>query len=256
MEKTKISVIMPTFRAAATIRDSIESVLAQTEENWELIIVDDAGGDETGEIAEAFADSDNRIRVLTNPENKGIAASRNAAIAEARGEFLAFLDSDDFWREDKLEKQTHLMERENAVISYTATSYVNVAGQASKYTLAAAERLTHKQLLRRNLMSCSSVMVRRDAMIPFPPGYMHEDYAVWLEIVKKTGAAHGLNEPLLVYRMSADSKSAKRAASAKMIYNAYRYAGYSRIVSGFFTLRYALHSISKRRQIRLGFLAV
>ncbi|MCL2357322.1 MAG: glycosyltransferase [Defluviitaleaceae bacterium] len=246
----KISIIMPAYRAEATIRESIGSVIAQTYEDWELLVIDDASTDKTLEIANAFAEFDDRIRVFAGKVNKGVASARNAGIRQATGEYLAFLDSDDLWHESKLEKQLRFMLETGAEISFTATSYINAAGRPYAYVLPAEDKFSYRALRRRNIMSCSSVMVRRDCMIPFPPGFMHEDYAVWLQIVKKAGQARGLNEPLLMYRMSENSKSAGRLASAKMTFSAYRTAGYGRIRSAFFTLRYALHSISKRRKIR------
>lgn len=245
-----ISIIMSAYCAEATIRESIESVIAQTYSTWELIVINDASTDATGEIAEAFAEYDDRICVLSNETNQGIATSRNKGISHASGEYLAFLDSDDIWHESKLEKQLRQMTETNAKISFTATAYINTAGQASEYILEAEEKFTYKNLLRRNIMSCSSIMVRRDCMIPFPKGFMHEDYAVWLQILKNTHQAHGLNEPLLIYRLGENTKSSNRISSAKMAYFTYRHVGFGKLAAAIFTLRYALHSISKRSLIK------
>jgi len=249
MGKTLVSIIMPAYCAEATIRASIESVLAQTLEDWELLVINDASTDATREIAEAFAEYDDRIRVFSSEKNQGVAAARNTGISHATGEYLAFLDSDDLWHEHKLEKQTNIISEKNAEISFTATSYINTAGQVSPYILPAEEKFTYKNLLRRNIMSCSSVMIRRDCMIPFPQGFMHEDYAVWLQILKKFGQAHGLNEPLLIYRIGENSKSSNRLSSAKMTYHTYRHVSFGRALSTLLTLRYALHSVSKRLRI-------
>ena len=244
-----VSVIMPAYNAEKTIHDSITSVLAQTYQNWELIIIDDASGDKTAEIANAFAVGDTRIRIFANKINQGVAAARNMGILQSNSSYIAFLDSDDMWHEDKLMKQLQFMQSTNATITYTATAYIYEETH-SNYTLRAEKKLSYKGLLRRNIMSCSSVMVRRSAMIPFPQGRMHEDYAVWLQIVKKCGCANGVDEPLLVYRVGNATKSAKRIASAIMIFNSYRYVGYSLAVSMFFTFRYAWHSISKRLRVK------
>jgi len=248
----KVSIIMPAYNAEKTIYESINSVLTQTYQHWELIIVDDASKDKTAEIIVGFAKNDNRIRFFTNDNNQGVATTRNTGIKQATGKYLAFLDSDDLWRNDKLAKQTHLMEETNAEISYTGTAYINTAGESSKYVLRAKSKFTYKELLRRNIMSCSSVMVQRDSMIEFPQGFMHEDYAVWLQIVKKVGHACGIDEPLLIYRMGEATKSAKRIGSAIMIRNVYRYIGYARMVSTVLLCRYAFHSVFKRLFIRLG----
>jgi len=241
---------MPAYNAKATIQMSVESVLSQTYHNWELLIINDASNDNTASIIQLLASRDSRIIPLSNHNNQGVAYSRNMAIVVAKGSLLAFLDSDDMWLSNKLEKQVALMISTNAVISYTATSYINAEGQASKFVLHARPILGYKELLRRNIMSCSSVMVKRDAMLSFPQGFMHEDYTVWLKIVEKAGHAHGLDEPLLIYRLGANTKSSNRIKSARMIFGSYREVGYGFIASVLMMLRYAIHSISKRARIR------
>jgi len=245
-----ISIIMPAYNAEATISESIDSVLAQTYDNWELIVVDDASTDSSPRIIQDYATKDTRIRSLQNPKNSGVAATRNRAIANAGGKYLAFLDSDDLWHKDKLEKQLNLMQTTGAKISFTATSYITKSGHMSSYIQEVPPTFTYQNLLRRNLMSCSSVMVELATMLPFPKGHMHEDYATWLQIIRNTGHACGLNEPLLIYRLSDTSKSAKRLNSAVMIWNAYRHVGYNQVSSTVLTLRYSLHSIKKRSRIR------
>ena len=247
-----VSVIIPAYNAEATIKASIDSVLMQTFTDWELIIVDDCSTDSTVSIAMAFAAEDSRIRLLQNPKNAGVAATRNKALSHAQGKWIAFLDSDDLWRSDKLELQLQFAEEMDAKITYTGTAYMNATGEMFNYYLPAVTKLSYKALLRRNLMSCSSVMVRRDVMVPFPQGYMHEDYAVWMQILRNEGCAYGLDEPLLIYRMSGQSKSSNRVRSAKMTYNAYKHAGYGVLTSLSLTARYALHSIIKRTGIRMS----
>lgn len=247
-----VSIIMPAYCTSATISESICSVLAQTYEKWELIIIDDASEDNTAKIAEEYAGNDKRIRLIINETNKGVAAARNTGILSAEGEYLAFLDSDDLWDKEKLDKQVRFMQERDAVISYTGTSYMNASGQLSLYSLCAEDMFTYEDLLRRNIMSCSSVMVQRNRMIPFAEGFMHEDMVVWLQVIKSAGPAHGLNEALLVYRMGVATKSSSRIKSAFMAYGSYRHIGYSRATSFIYMLRYAKHSISKRYLIKLG----
>ncbi|MCL1883842.1 MAG: glycosyltransferase [Defluviitaleaceae bacterium] len=239
-----ISIIMAAYNAEDTIAESIESVLSQTYEFWELIIVNDGSTDGTAGIVSRYAEAEQRIRPFFG-ENKGVAYARNFAIEQAKGEYLAFLDSDDLWNAEKLSKQLKFMFETKATISYTATAYMY--GEApSSYVLSAVRELPYKKLLWRNLMSCSSVMLLSAKMIPFPSDFMHEDYAAWLQIVKKESFAYGLNEPLLTYRISKNSKSAKRLRSAKMLYNAYRHVGFSVFIALIFTFRYSFHSFAKR----------
>ena len=253
MEK-KVSIVMPAYNAEKTIAQSIASVVSQTSSDWELIIVDDASTDTTAQVVQGFVKADERIRMYTNKKNMGIAYTRNFGIQQAQGQWIAFLDSDDCWCKSKLQKQLDFIAKTSAKITYTGTAYVNLAGQLSNYALPAKQTLSYGELLKANLMSCSSIMVLRDLMLrhPFPQGFMHEDYAVWLNILKEVGYAYGLDEPLLQYRLSATSKSGNRIKSAKMIFYSYREVGYSRFLALLLTLRYALHSISKRSKIKAG----
>jgi len=234
---------MPAYNAEKTIKASIDSIQAQTYEDWELIIIDDASKDKiTDNIP-----SDPRIKLYRNEKNIGVANSRNRGISLASGEFLAFLDSDDLWHEYKLKRQLDFMKENSCNISYTGTAYINSRGEKLPYILGAKKEFTYNHLLRRNLMSLSSVMLKRDLMVSFPTVNMiHEDYVVWMQLLREHGIAYGLNEPLLIYRIGEATKSSNRIISAKMTYNAYRYVDYSKLAAGFLTLRYAYHSITKR----------
>ena len=247
-----VSIVMPAYNAAKTIRASIESVQAQTVKEWELIVVDDGSTDNTASILTELAASDNRIRFLQNEKNSGASYTRNRAIELARGEWIAFLDSDDLWKPEKIEKQLGLAAMHpDMVICYTASSFINDEGEPYGYVMEAVEYMTYKMLLRKNLLSCSSVMIRASVMkaIKMPNDKMHEDYYVWLNVLRSCGVAYGINEPLLVYRLCANSKSSNRIKSAKMLFNAYRAVGYNALVSGCFVFRYMFHSVSKRRHI-------
>ena len=253
--KPLVSVVMPAYNAARTIQESIDSVIAQSYEHWELIIIDDHSTDNTMQIAKQATNENTRIRYFANAKNKGVALSRNKGIQEAKGEYVAFLDSDDLWHPDKLKNQIAFMKQNNATISYTATAYIN-NGIRSDFVLRAEKQLTRKNLLKRNIMSCSSVMVSREMMLkhlfPERKEKIHEDLVSWLNILNKVGIAYGLDEPLLTYRMSRNTKSSGRLTSAIMTLNAYRCVGYNFIVSCLMTLRYAKHSLSKRYLIKAG----
>lgn len=251
----KVSVIMPAYNAEKYIEAAVQSVLRQTWAELELLIIDDCSRDATAALAERLAAADGRITVLRSAKNAGVSASRNRGVAAARGDWIAFLDSDDLWRADKLEKQLALLERHpDAVLSYTASAFMDESGRMYSYVMEAEAETTYATLLRRNLLSCSSVMVRRDVMLRHPMGgdRMHEDYAAWLLILRETRCAYGLNEPLLVYRVRRSSKSGQRLRSAGMLYRSYRYVGHSAFGAGLLTLRYTVHSISKRWKIYRG----
>ena len=248
-----VSVIMPAYNAQETITESIQSVLSQSCGNCELIIIDDCSTDKTAAIIKSFAD--NRIRYVLNEKNLGVAASRNRAVELAQGEWIAFLDADDIWDLNKLSRQLEFANETDAKITYTASAFMDADGNRFDWVMPAIYALNYKELLKRNLMSCSSVMVRRELIkrYPFPNRPVtHEDYVVWLRILREVGTAYGLDEPLLIYRMSGQSKSANRVKSARMSLNAYREVEYNPIIAALLTVRYAKHSVSKRRKIKNG----
>lgn len=248
-----VSVIMPAYNAEKTIGPAIESVLGQSYTDFELIVINDCSKDSTAEIISAFAEKDSRVRFLQNSKNSGVSATRNYGVSEAKGEWIAFLDSDDMWRKDKLEKQLAVVNSyPDAVLSYTASSFISANGAPSGYIMEAEEKTTYKTLLKKNLVSCSSAMVKTEIMknIKMPNDAMHEDYYVWLTILKEHKYAYGVNEPLLIYRLSETSKSANRIKSAKMLFNSYTAVGYGKIPAFMLMIRYTYHSVTKRYKIK------
>ncbi len=247
-----ISVIMPAYNAEKTIRSAVGSVIAQTVQDWELIVIDDGSKDNTASILTELANSDSRIHFLQNEKNSGASYTRNRAVELAKGEWIAFLDSDDLWKPQKLEKQLALANKHpEMVICYTASSFIDDDGAPYERVMEAVEKLDYKTIIRKNLMACSSVMIRADLMknIKMPHDKMHEDYFVWLTVLREHKFSYGINEPLLTYRLCANSKSSNRIKSAKMLFNTYRAVGYGILKSGFFVLRYTGYSIKKRRRI-------
>ncbi len=252
-----ISVVMPAYNAGKYIEDAINSVLTQTYGKYELIVIDDCSKDNTYELIKDFAGKDARVRFFRNERNSGVSYTRNFGVLVAKGDWIAFLDSDDMWSPEKLQKQVDLLkEHPDAVISYTGSSFIDFEGNPFSYILPATPLMTYKELLKRNLLSCSSVIVKKDVMqrVKMAKDSMHEDYSAWLQILKEkeNRYAYGIDEPLLIYRISKGSKSSNRLKSAKMIYNSYRYVGYNVVIASLLTLRYTVHSVSKRRKIRHG----
>lgn len=247
-----ITVIMPAYNAEKTVREAVNSVIAQTVKDWELIVIDDGSTDNTVAILTELADSDSRIRFLQNEKNSGVSYTRNRAVTLATGKWIAFLDSDDIWQPQKLQKQLELSEKyPEMVVCYTASSFIDESGKPFEYVMQAIEELNYKTLLHKNIMSCSSVMIRSSVMkeIKMPNDKMHEDYFVWLTVLKKHKIAYGINEPLLIYRLCANSKSSNRIKSAKMLFNTYKAVGYNSFKTYTLVFRYTLYSIKKRSNI-------
>ncbi len=244
---------MPTYNSSKTIEASVKSVLAQTLTDFELIIVNDCSTDNTLEIIESLSKTDDRIKILVNSENRGVAYSRNSAVAEACGEWIAFLDSDDIWREDKLEKQLALTkENPEALLIGTGSSFIDWEGNPYSYVMTIPEKIDYKTLLGKNILSCSSVMVKSEIIknVKMYSDKISEDYAAWLTILRDIKYAYGINEPLLVYRVQRQSKSSSRIKSVKMLFKTYKYMGYNSLISAILVCRYTLYSINKRYKIK------
>lgn len=250
-----ISVVIPAYNAERYLELAVRSVLAQTWRDFEILIVDDCSTDGTAALMQRLAAEDERIVCLQNSRNTGVAETRNAAVAQARGEWIAFLDSDDMWRKDKLEKQMALIaSHPDAVLTYTGSAFMDQDGACYYYHMPVEQEVTYRTLLRRNVLACSSVMVKRGVMKRFPMrnSKTHEDYGTWLRILRETRAAYGVDEPLLIYRMAQGSKSSNRLKSACMYYLTCRDVGYHIISSIFLTFRYTFFSVWKRWKIYSG----
>ena len=212
-----LSIILPTHNSQGFLSTTIASIIAQTVSNWELIIIDDASTDGTLEKAHEFAQSDSRIHIVAQKTNRGAAYSRNVGLERAEGRMIAFIDSDDLWFPDKIEKQLYLMERYRADISYT--SYIRSNEHDNRRTVVKVPaRVTYHSMLRRNKIACSTAVVRRSTCgtVRQPPITRRCDHGYWLALLRDGGrTAIGLNEPLAVYRVHRQSLSANKIIAAR-----------------------------------------
>ena len=202
-----VSIIMPSYNTGKFIRETIESVLAQTYANWELIIVDDCSTDNTDEVVKDYL-SDDRIHYIKNDRNSGAAVSRNRALREAKGKWIAFLDSDDLWEPEKLQKQIAFMKKKNYHFSYT--NYVEIDEKSipnGKY-VTGPKRITKYGMYNYCWMGCLTVMYDAEVvgLIQIEDIKKNNDYAMWLKVCKKT-SCYLFNEPLARYRKRSGSIS-------------------------------------------------
>lgn len=225
-----VSVIMPVYNAARFLEAAISSVLSQTMEDWELLAIDDGSSDNSCQIAEAFAQKDPRIRFLPNPRNMGVSATRNRGIEAARGTYIAFLDSDDVWHPEKLQVQLETMEKTGAGICYTSYAIVDEDGKKSRENYLVPAQVDFDGLLKENVMGCSTVMLRAELLEQerFGETYYHEDYVLWLNLLRKKVPACGCTQVLTDWRLIANSRSFNKFRSAKFRWKIYRdYLGLS-----------------------------
>lgn len=219
-----VSIIMPSYNTGKFIAETINSVLAQTYTNWELIIVDDCSTDNTDEVVAGFCDE--RIRYIKNEKNSGAAVSRNRALREAKGKWIAFLDSDDLWLPQKLEKQIAFMTENGYGFSYTQYSEVDESTKPLGITVSGPKRITKRGMYRYCWPGCLTVMYDADlvGLIQIEDIRKNNDYAMWLKVGKKADC-YLLNEKLAKYRIRSGSISNHGyVALIKWHYILFRYA--------------------------------
>lgn len=240
-----ISVIIPAYNCAAYIHLAIDSALNQ-DVPLEILVLNDCSGDNLDQVMEAYRDNP-VVHYLHNDRNLGAAQTRNRGVRMAKGEYVAFLDADDIWQAGKLAKQLKRMQETDCVLCATARELMTPEGVRTGHVIPVGETITYHDLLKHNSINCSSVLIRTDVAKEFPMHHedSHEDYIMWLEVLGKYGAACGINEPLLLYRLSNTGKSGSKWKSAKMTFKVYRYMGFSLPKSVLCFCSYALHGVKK-----------
>lgn len=217
-----VSIVTPAYRAAAYVGEAIRSVLGQTYENWEMVVVDDGSPDETAEVVERFAKEDSRIR-LVRQANGGAAAARRRALDEIEGQYVAFLDADDYWLPEKLEMQLGFMEEKKVAFSFTSFRRVAEDGSRVGRVIRAPKRLDYGKLLRNTAIATSTVMIDRAQVgsLRIRKTY-YDDYALWLDVTRRGHVAWGLDVDLARYRVVGGSVSRNKIRSAYWVWRLYR----------------------------------
>jgi teichuronic acid biosynthesis glycosyltransferase TuaG len=243
-----VSVVMPAHNSQGSLAESVQSVQAQTYGDWELIIVDDASRDGTLAMARQFASDDPRIRILGLEQNVGVAEARNRGIGAARGQYLAFLDSDDLWLRNKLEIQIDFMRSRGAPFSFAQYRRIGRDGSLSN-TVKVPRSVDYEGLLRGNSIGCLTVAIDR-YQIPevSMPQIKHEDYVTWLKILRQGHTAYGIPQDLARYRVTSSSVSSDKRRSASWTWNIYRRVeGLSLLKSAWCFLHYTARAIYIRQ---------
>jgi len=224
MKKNLVSIITPMYNSGKFIKDTIDSVLNQTYEEWEMIIVDDCSTDISPEIVKSYIDSESRIKYIKTDENRGVSNARNIALKNANGQYIAFLDSDDIWDKEKLEKQINFMKEKDCAISFTSYELIDEDNRKLNKIVRVVPSIDYKTLLKGNVLGCLTVIIDK-SKLDFEikmSGVRHEDYVLWLSILKKGYLAYGMDEVLAQYRKSLTSLSGNKVKSAIWTWNIYR----------------------------------
>lgn len=240
---------MPAYNAEHTLSEAVGSVLAQTWPNWELLlVVDKNSSDQTQAIANSYAARDPRVKPISGLSQGGCVFNRNQAIQRACGDFLAFLDSDDLWLPEKLERQVEFMELTGCDLSYTGYAQMNWSGRRLPHVIQPPARLTYEDLLNDNLLGCLTAMIRRSRFpeIHFEE-HLHEDFILWLRLLRQTDA-QGLPDTLAVYRQAAHSRSGNKVKAALARWRILRHYEKLPLIKALTCFsRYALGALRKRK---------
>lgn len=203
-----VSIIMPSWNTGRLIAESIQSVIEQTYPNWELLIVDDCSTDNTDEVVEKFHDE--RIRYFHNESNSGAALTRNYALQKARGEWIAFLDSDDLWMPEKLEHQLNFMQENHYVLSYTEYEKIDEESQSLNIYVSGPEKVSRRKMYHYDYIGQLTMMysAKYFGQIQIKDIKKNNDYAIRLQLYKKPDTcAYLLKENLAKYRVRKNSIS-------------------------------------------------
>ncbi len=244
-----VSIITPSYNNALFIEETIESVLNQTYHNWEMIIIDDCSSDNSIEIIKRYAQKEPRIKLIINKENIGVSDSRNRAIKEAKGTYIAFLDSDDSWLPKKLTKQINLMRRTGTLMSYSSYKTINENSKVTGYFIVKT-KVSYRDLLKTSTIGTLTTIYNAKKLGKF---YFddrgHEDYVMKLTILKKIGVARGVREPLAHYRIVENSISRNKLQAASWQWKIYRESeNLHPIKSLYYFLHYTYNGFTKYKK--------
>ena len=252
MNDTKVSIITPLYNAERFLALTIESVLAQTYPDWEMIIINDGSKDNSLHVAESYAARDSRIKVFSQP-NAGSAAARNNGIRRAEGRYIALLDSDDLWEPYFLESQLQLMRDKNSVLVYGANKRIDADGKEIMRPFYPPESITYRDLLRSCYITCLTALYDTK---PFGKVYLREefrslrdDHVYWLEIMKKTDRAWGNPKIVGSYRILGSSVSRNKRKVIRPQYLVYRRAEHLGVIPSLWYLScWAVNGFLKYRR--------
>lgn len=220
-----VSIIIPVYNSEKFIDDTIKTVQNQTYKNWELILVNDCSTDNGINIIKKYIDKDERMKLINLEQNSGTATARNVGIKNAEGRYITFLDADDLWDKEKLEKQVKFMQKENYAFTFTGYQFTNELGEPTGKKVYVPSSITYKQALKNTTISTITVMFDTDVIdkkLLYMPNVKSEDTATWWQILKKGYTAYSINEILSYYRRYNSSKSANKLKAVKQVWELYR----------------------------------
>lgn len=220
-----VSIVVPVYNAGAYIEETMEMVCRQTYSYWELLLVDDCSTDDSKAKIEAWCGKDDRIRLIAKTQNEGAAMARNMGMEHAEGRYIAFLDADDIWLPQKLERELLFMEEKDAAFAFTAYEFGDEHAKGTGKVVHVPEQLTYRKALSRTIIFTTTVLFdleKIDRELIRMPNVASEDTATWWKVLRNGYVAYGLDEVLAVYRRPENSLSSNKLVAIQRIWNLYR----------------------------------
>ena len=251
MEATKVSIIVPVYKCEKFIAETIECVKNQTYSDWELLLIDDCSPDHSAQIIKEYEKECPRIRYFKLPQNSGAAVARNTGLANARGRYIAYLDADDLWLPEKLERQLAFMQKYG--VSFTCCDYEKIRedGVSLNKIVHMPKTISYEQLLRNTIIQTVGVVIDRQTvdqrLLEMPNVRRGQDSATWLQMLKNGVVFCGQNEVLAKYRVVTGSLSANKFQAMKRTWNIYRNIEHLSLIKSVWCLfGWAYHASLKR----------
>lgn len=242
-----VSIITPSYKSESFISKTIESVLSQSYKNWEMIIVDDVSPDSSNDIIEEYCKKDSRIKLIRLEKNSGPAVARNRAIEKAEGRYIAFLDSDDLWKPNKLETQINYMNTNKLAFTYSSYDLIDEEDNRLGHFIT-KEKISYYSLLKTCDVGCLTAIydIEQIGKVYMPNILKRQDYGLWLEILKKIGYTHGMTECLATYRIRKNSVSSNKFKAIYYVWKIYREVEQlSLLKSSYYMFYYIYNRINK-----------
>lgn len=222
-----VSIVVPVYNAEKYITEALDCVRAQTYGCWELLLVEDGSSDGTLERIREYMErtGDGRIRLIRQSANQGVARARNRGVAEAQGRYIAYLDADDLWMPEKLERELAFMEEKQAAFAFTGYEFADEQGRGTGRVVRAPAALTYREALKNTTIFTTTVMFDTEKIpreLLEMPEIRSEDTALWWKILRSGYTAYGLDENLVKYRRAGRSLSSNKLEAVKRIWNLYR----------------------------------
>lgn len=224
-----VSVVVPVYHAEKYMEETMDCVRVQTYTDWELLLVVDGPEDPTVEVIKKYmeATGEKRIRLFIQEKNQGAALARNRGVAEAKGRYIAYLDADDLWKPDKLEKEVNFMKEKDAAFAFTGYEFADEEGKGTGKVVRVPEMLTYREALKNTTIFTTTVMFdtqKIDKAMLEMPNMRSEDTALWWRVLREGCIAYGLDENLVYYRRPSVSLSSNKLVAIQRIWNLYRQA--------------------------------